>query len=36
MTRAAYFDSFGHKRHSERFWDLLEWPDYEAAKQGIR
>ncbi len=36
MTRAAYFDSFGHKHHSERFWDLLDWPDYEAAKQGIR
>ena len=36
MTFKAYVDSFGHKYHSERFWDLLDWPDYEAAKQGIR
>lgn len=36
MTFKAYVDSFGHKRHSERFWDLLDWPDYESAKQGKR
>ena len=36
MTRRAYFDSFGHKYPSERFDSLLEWPDYEAAKQGQR
>ena len=36
MTFKAYRDSFGHKHHSERFWELLEWPDYEAAKKGIR
>lgn len=36
MTREAYFDSFGHKYPSQRFQDLLVFPDYEAAKQGNR
>ena len=36
MTREAYFDSFGHKYPSQRFPSLLEFPDYEAAKHGIR
>lgn len=36
MTRAAYFDSFGHKHPSSRFKSLLEHPDYEAAKNGAR
>ena len=36
MTREAYFESFGHQYPSDRFWDLLDWPDYEAAKEGIR
>lgn len=36
MTRKAYLDSFGHKYPSQHFNDLLEYPDYEAAKQGKR
>lgn len=32
MTKAAYFDSFGRVRPSAKFHDLLEAPDYEAAK----
>lgn len=36
MTREAYFDSFGHKYPSQRFNSLLVFPDYEAAKKGIR
>ncbi len=36
MTRKAYFDSFGHRRPSDRFNDLLDTPDYEAAKIGKR
>lgn len=36
MTRAAYFDSFGHKYPSDRFESLLRFPDYEGAKLGKR
>ena len=36
MCKAAYFDSFGHLRQSERFQSLLQEPDYAAAKQGNR
>ena len=35
MTKEAYFDSYWGKR-SANFYDLLEAPDYEAAKKGIR
>jgi hypothetical protein len=34
MTRAAYWESFGRIRPSARFYDLLEAPDYDAARQG--
>lgn len=36
MTRAAYFDSFFRSRASDRFYSLLEEPDYEAARNGVR
>lgn len=36
MTRAAYFDGFVRKSPSERFQSLLQAPDYEAARKGIR
>lgn len=36
MTRAAYFDSFFHPHPTDRFHSLLEAPDYETARQGIR
>lgn len=36
MTRAAYFDSFLRIQPSENFYSLLEAPDYEAARIGIR
>lgn len=36
MTRAAYFDSFLHSHPTGRFHSLLEEPDYEAARNGIR
>lgn len=36
MTRAAYFDSFFRTHPSEKFYSLLEEPDYEAARNGIR
>lgn len=36
MSRAAYFENFGHKRPTERYESLLRWPDYEAAKRGDR
>lgn len=36
MTRAAYFDGFLRRRPTERFYSLLEEPDYEAARIGIR
>ncbi|MBO7101000.1 MAG: hypothetical protein J6V98_03155 [Bacteroidales bacterium] len=36
MTRAAYFDSFLHPHPTDRFHSLLDEPDYEAARQGIR
>lgn len=34
MTRRAYFNSFGRVRPSAGFYDLLQAPDYEAAKKG--
>ncbi len=34
MTKAAYFDSFGRIRPSAKFHDLLEAPDYDAARAG--
>jgi hypothetical protein len=36
MTRAAYFDSLGRLKPSINFIHLLETPDYELAKIGIR
>ena len=36
MTRAAYFDSFFRSHPSKNFQSLLEEPDYEAARIGIR
>ena len=36
MTREAYFDSFFRAHPSDRFLSLLEEPDYEAARQGVR
>lgn len=36
MTRAAYFDSFARRHPSDRFHSLLQEPDYEAARKGIR
>lgn len=36
MTAAAYRASFGRLNPPANFEDLLETPDYEAAKQGIR
>lgn len=35
MTKEAYFDSFFRLRPSEKFYDLLKKPDYEAAQKGI-
>ena len=34
MTKAAYFDSFGRIRPSPKFHDLLDAPDYDAAREG--
>ncbi len=34
MTKEAYWDSFGRLNRTERFNDLLVFPDYEAAKEG--
>jgi hypothetical protein len=34
MTKAAYWDSFGRIRPSAEFNDLLQAPDYEAARAG--
>ncbi|MCK7535823.1 MAG: hypothetical protein MZV63_34985 [Marinilabiliales bacterium] len=34
MTKEAYLDSFGRVRPSARFYDLLEAPDYDKAKEG--
>ncbi len=34
MTKAAYWDSFGRVRPSADFYNLLEAPDYGAAKKG--
>jgi hypothetical protein len=36
MTKAAYWDSFGHLRPTGEYWDKLKAPDYEKAKQGER
>lgn len=36
MTRAAYFDGFARRHPSDRFHSLLQEPDYEAARNGIR
>ena len=36
MTRAAYFKSFGHLSQPANFENLLQEPDYAAAKQGDR
>jgi hypothetical protein len=35
MTRAAYWDSFLHYRPSERFQELIRYPDNQKAMQGI-
>ncbi len=34
MTKEAYLDSFGRVRPSAGFYDLLEAPDYDKAKEG--
>ncbi len=34
MTKEAYLDSFGRVRPSARFYDLLEAPDYDKAREG--
>jgi hypothetical protein len=34
MTKAAFWDSFGRVRPSERFNDLLKAPDYDKARKG--
>ena len=34
MTKESYWDSFGRLTPSERYYDLLVFPDYEAAKEG--
>lgn len=36
MTAAAYFDSFLSTKPSPRMGPLLDHPDYEAAKRGVR
>lgn len=36
MTRDAYFDGFFRSHPSDRFPSLLQEPDYEAARNGIR
>lgn len=36
MTKEAYFDSFFRSHPSEKFASLLQEPDYEAARNGIR
>jgi hypothetical protein len=35
MTKKAYMDSFGRLKPSAHFYDLLEAPDYEKAKEGL-
>jgi hypothetical protein len=35
MTREAYWDSFLHYRPSEKFPELIRYPDVQKAKQGI-
>ena len=35
MTREAYLDSFGRLKPSARFYDLLEAPDYDRAREGL-
>lgn len=34
MTKEAYWDSFGRLKPSDKYKDLLVFPDYEAAKEG--
>jgi hypothetical protein len=34
-SKETYIDSFWRIRPSERFNDLLCWPDYDAARKGI-
>jgi hypothetical protein len=36
MTKAAYWDSFGHLHPSSKFQSLLKAPDYEKAMKGER
>lgn len=35
MTKEAYIDSFGRLNPSARFYDLLEAPDYDKAREGL-
>ncbi|HCM58998.1 MAG TPA: hypothetical protein DIS74_01160 [Bacteroidales bacterium] len=35
MTKEAYLDSFGRFNPSARFYDLLEAPDYDTAREGL-
>jgi glycosyltransferase involved in cell wall biosynthesis len=35
MTKEAYIDSFGRLHPSARFYDLLEAPDYDKAREGF-
>ena len=35
MTREAYLDSFGRLHPSARFYNLLEAPDYDKAREGL-
>jgi len=36
MSRKAYFSSFGHLHPQAGFQEMLDPPDYAAAKKGIR
>ncbi len=36
MTKAAYFENFGHREPYGKYWDLLQCPDYNKAKLGIQ
>lgn len=36
MSKKAYWNSFGHLHPRQNFQQLLEKPDYDAAKKGIR
>ena len=35
MSKEAFVDSFWRIRPSDKFQDLLCWPDYDAARKGI-